>query len=233
MKKLLLIPACAALMAFTMSGETDNGCNGYWMVEKGVTLEYYDYNAKDKLQGSQTSTITELTTVEGVLNATIHSVTKDDKGKLTSEGDFGLTCKDGEITLDMKSMMDPSMTEEFKDMEVKIDQTDLVYPSTLTPGQTLPDGKLTMTVSTGGMTIMTMVVDVVDRKVEASESVTVPAGTFECIKMSQTNKMDMGMMKMTTKSIDWFTLGVGVVRSESYDKDGALESYRVLNKIIE
>lgn len=232
MKKWFLLPSAAMLMAFTISNETSNGCDGYYLVEKGVTLEYKDYNAKDKFLGSQQSTITDLAEVDGVLNATIHSVSKDEKDKVTTEGDFKFTCKDGEINIDMKSMLDQQMTEGFKDMEMSIDQSNLTYPSKFTVGQTLPDGTLTMKVSSSGMVIMTMVMQVVDRKVEAFESVTTPAGTFECVKLSQTNKMDMGMMKTTTKSIDWFTLGLGSVRHESYDKNGALESYHVLSQVI-
>ncbi|MBK6526163.1 MAG: hypothetical protein IPG07_11805 [Crocinitomicaceae bacterium] len=44
--------------------------------------------------------------------------------------------------------------------------------------------------------------------------------------------MDMGMMKTTVKSIDWFSKSIGSVRNESYDKDGALQSYRVLTQVI-
>jgi hypothetical protein len=232
MKKWFLIPASALLMAFTSSTQSNGGCEGYYMIEKGVTLEYKDYNAKDKLQGSQLTTITELSDVAGVLSATVHSISKDDKDKVTTEGDFNFTCKDGEITIDMKSMMDQQMMEGFEDMEVSIDQSNLVYPATFTEGQSLPDGTLTMKISSSGMVIMTMVIEVVDRKVEKFESVTTPAGTFDCVKLSQTTKMDMGMMKTTTKSIDWFSKSIGSVRNETYDKDGALQSYRILTQVI-
>jgi hypothetical protein len=232
MKKWFLIPASALLMAFTSSTQSTGGCEGYYMVEKGVTLEYKDYNAKDKLEGSQLSTITELADVAGVLNATVHSITKDDKDKVVTEGDFKFTCKDGEITIDMKSMMDQEMMSGFEDMEVTIDQSNLVYPATFTEGQTLPDGSMTMKVSSGGMVMMTMIFNVVERKVEKFESITTPAGTFQCVKLSQVTKSEVMGMKTSTKSIDWFSMGVGSVRHESFDKNGALESYRILTQII-
>ncbi|MBL7899476.1 MAG: hypothetical protein JNJ99_13135 [Crocinitomicaceae bacterium] len=234
MKKLLFLPLALIAMAFTVSNENPNGCEGYWLVEKGITLEYKDYNSKDKLQGSQLSSITELVDVNGVLNVTLHSITKDDKDKVTSEGDYKFTCNNGEITIDMKAAMESQGQgmEEMEGMEVTIDQSNLVYPSKFEVGQTLPDGTMTMKVSSSGMVVMTMVTKITDRKVEAFESVTTPAGTFECVKMSQITHMDMGMMKSSTKSIDWFTLGVGSVRHESYDKNGALEGYRVLTQVI-
>lgn len=232
MKKWFLIPAASLLMAFTSSTQSTGGCEGYYMIEKGVTLEYKDYNAKNKFEGSQLTTITELAEVEGILNATIHSVTKDDKDKVTSEGDYGFTCKDGEITIDMKSMMDQEAMKGFEDMEVTIDQSNLVYPAKFTEGQTLPDGSMTMKISSSGMVIMTMVINVVERKVEKFESVTTPAGTFECVKLSQVTKTEMMGMKTSVKSVDWFTMGIGSVRHESFDKDGVLASYRVLTQII-
>lgn len=231
MKKFFLLPLAASLMAFTLADNGGESCKGYMLIEKGVTLEYKDYDGKDKLVGGRSSTVTALTESAGALSVTIHSISKDAKDKVTDEGDFTFTCQGGEIKIDMKSMMGNQM-EGMEDMEVTIDQTNLIYPSTFTEGQTLPDAKMTMKVSSGGMVIMTMVMDVVERKVEKFETITTPAGSYECVKLSQVNKMDMGMMKMTTKTIDWFSLGVGSVRNESYDDKGALQSYSILTQVI-
>lgn len=232
MKRLAAIFSTVMLMAFTSSSGELGECSSYWMVEKGVTLEYKDYNAKNKLESTQLSTIKEITEAGGILTAVMNSTLKDDKDKIISENDYTFTCQDGEIKIDMRTMMDQKTLEGYEDMEVSIDQTNLVYPATFTDGQTLPDGKLTMKVSSGGVTIMTMVVEVTERKVETFETVTTPAGTFECVKISQVNNMNMGVMKMTTKSAVWFTKGIGLVKEESYDKNGVLESYRLLNQII-
>lgn len=232
MKKIFLFPVILALMAFTLADEGSNMCQGYMLMEKGVTLEFKDYNAKDKLQGSQLTTVTDYSENAGVLNVMMHSIMKDDKDKLVHETDFGFTCQNGEIKIDMQTMMDEKMMEGFKDMEMTIDQTDLVYPSNFTEGQTLPDGTMTIKISSGGMQIMTIMTTVVDRKVEKFETIETPAGSFPCVKLTQTTKMDMGMMKTEVKSTDWFSMGVGSVRNESYDKDGALQSYRILTQII-
>lgn len=233
MKHFLFLPLAFAMTAFTLNSDQPNACDGYWLMKQGVTLEYQDFNAKEKFQGGQEMKITSMTETEGGLDATIHSVIKDDKNKVTSEGDYAFTCKNGEITIDMRSMMSNEMMDAYKDMEVSIDQSNLTYPTTLTEGKTLPDGTMTMKVSSSGISIMTMTVLITERKVEKFESITTPAGTFECVRMSQVTKMDMGMMKTTTKSVDWFTLGLGSVRNESYDKNGDLQGYRILSKISE
>lgn len=230
MKKILLLPLALLSMAF--APKPDTGCEGYYLVKTGVTLEYEDYNAKDKLQSSHSATVTKLEEVEGVLNATMHGIFKDDKGKVTNEGDYNFTCKNGEITIDMRAFMSQQM-EAYEDMEMTIDQTNLVYPSTFQEGQTLPDGSLTMKVTSNGMVIMNMTMTITERKIEKFESITTPAGTYECVKMSQVNNMNMGFMSTKTKSIDWISLGIGSVRSESYDKNNVLQSYTILTKVTQ
>lgn len=81
------------------------------------------------------------------------------------------------------------------------------------------------------MTVMTMNFKITDRKVEAIEDMTTPAGTFTCFKMSQTTNMKMSFIDKTFKSVDWIAENVGSVRSESYSDAGALQSYRVLKSI--
>lgn len=233
MKKIFLIAFASLFFGASLISQTADACDGYWLVKQGVTLEYEDYNAKGKLQGGQSMKITSMEDVAGVLNAKIHSIIKDDKGEVTSEGDYGFTCSNGEIKVDMRSMMSQEQMDAYKDMEVSIDQSNLVYPSSFTEGQTLPDGKMTMKVSSSGMVIMTMEIFITDRKVEKFESITTPAGTFECVKLTQTSQMNMGFMKTTTTSVDWFAKSIGSIRNESYDKKGELMSYRILTKISE
>jgi hypothetical protein len=129
--------------------------------------------------------------------------------------------------MDMKNFIDEEMLKGFEGMEVTMDATDLAYPGDLSPGQTLPDGNITVKVGNEGMTMMTMVVKIYDRKVEAIEDMTTPAGTFSCYKMTQTVETKT-MFKVVAKSTDWVAKKIGTVRSESYDKDGKLMSYMVM-----
>ena len=223
--------AVPLVMAFSAADSSNSLCEGFMPVQKGITIEYKDYNAKDKLTGSQITTVKDLSEADGILTVTLHAIIKDEKDKLVSEDDFIFTCQNGEIKIDMQAMMNNQMANGMEDMEVTISQTNLIYPATLSEGQSLPDGQMTMTVSSSGMQIMQMIIDVVNRKVEKQETITTEAGSFPCYKLTQTTKSDMGMMKMETTSADWMSMGVGVVRSEQYNKNGELESYRLLTKI--
>jgi len=232
MKKWFLFPLIALTITIVPTSKAQNGCEGYMLVEKGVTLEYTDYDAKNVVTGSRSSTITDLTTNGTILTVTIHSISKDKKGKVSSESDVLFTCENGVIKIDMKSMMDQKMMDGMEGMEMTIDQTNIEFPATFTEGQNLPDGSMNMTVSSGGMQIMKLTAKMTERKVEVSENITTPAGTFNCFKLSQVMTTEMMGRATRTKSVDWFSMGIGSVRSEHFDESGALVSYSVLTNIV-
>ena len=230
MKHLFVLVLAMTLSAYAGAADVTT-CQGYMLMEKGVTLEYKDYDNKEKLEGIQEQTVTEILESGGVITVKIHSVFKDAKGKTEHEGDMTFTCKDGEIKVDMSSMMDPKMSESLKDMELKIEQTNLVFPSAFTEGQTLPDGQMTMTASSGGYQVMKIVTSIVERKVEKFESLTTEAGTFECVKLSEVVKTEMTLGKSQSKIITWITMGLGPVRTETYNEKGELQGVHVLSKV--
>ena len=119
--------------------------------------------------------------------------------------------------------------EGFKDMEVEMSGTALEFPAKLIPGQTLPDGSINIKAMTGGITLMNMSMNITNRKVEAAEVVTTPAGTFECVKMSQESELK-SIIKKKFKTVSWYAIGVGMVKSENLDEKGNVESSTVLTK---
>lgn len=78
---------------------------------------------------------------------------------------------------------------------------------------------------------MNMTMEMVDRKVEGKESLTTSAGTFDCYVISYTTEMKMGLNTMF-KNKEWIAEGVGMVKSENYNKNGKLMGYSELTKIM-
>jgi hypothetical protein len=66
---------------------------------------------------------------------------------------------------------------------------------------------------------------ITNRKVEAKESVTVPAGTFDCFKISYNSEIKIGFVKKNYRYITWYAPEVGAVKSEFYSAKGKLEGY--------
>jgi hypothetical protein len=83
--------------------------------------------------------------------------------------------------------------------------------------------------SINGLQIMKLVLDISDRQVISSEEVSVPAGTFDCIKLKQTTTIS-GIGNRSYTGTTWLAPGIGTVRSENYDKKGELDSYTELTK---
>jgi hypothetical protein len=110
-------------------------------------------------------------------------------------------------------------------MEITMDATDLDYPANLQRRPGTYDGNVVSKL-TPGMSMLNMVIKIYDRKVVAQEDVTTPAGTFKCYKMTSTIETKT-MFSMVAKSTEWIALKVGIVRSETYDKNGKLMGYMV------
>jgi hypothetical protein len=229
MKTLLKI-ASSLLMCISFFPMFAQECQPYYLVDKGAVREMASYDKKDKLTGTTIQTVKDITVAGNKTEWTIGTVSKDEKGKELSSGDLHMSCEEGIFKMDMKNFIDEETLKSFEGMEITMDAKDLDYPAVLAPGQTLPDGNITIKVTSQGMAIMTMVVKIYDRKVEAIEDMTTPAGTFSCYKMTSTIETKT-MFTVIAKNTDWIAAKVGSVRSESHDKDGKLMSYMVLTSM--
>ena len=228
--KTLLSITVSLFLSISFSQLFSQECQPYYLADEGAVREMASYDKKDKLTGTTVQTVKEIRVSGDKTEWTIGTVSKDDKGKEISSGDLHMSCEEGIFKMDMKNFVDEETLKSFEGMEITMDATDLDYPAVLTPGQVLKDGDITIKVSNQGMPVMTMVVRIYDRKVEAVEDITTPAGTFSCYKMTSTIETKT-MFTIVAKSTDWIAAKVGSVRSESYDKAGKLTGYMVLTSL--
>ncbi|MBL4560545.1 MAG: hypothetical protein JKX79_06125 [Labilibaculum sp.] len=77
-----------------------------------------------------------------------------------------------------------------------------------------------------------MTTNIVNRKVEAHENITTPAGTFKCCKISEDVKSKMGFVNVQLHNVTWIVKDIGTIRRESYNKKGKLSSTSELIKIV-
>ncbi|MBI1226264.1 MAG: hypothetical protein GC192_13605 [Bacteroidetes bacterium] len=228
MKNLFLSSLLLLVASFGLRAQ--NVCeSGYPAFRQGISFELTNYDKKGKVSSIQHQKINSVEADGDGFKANVSLEVTNEKGKNLSEGNYGIECKDGGLYMDMSGMFDPRSMAGFKDMEMEMAGSALEFPAKLIPGQTLPDGNITMKASSGGMTLMTMTLEVTNRKVEAAEVVTTPAGTFECVKISQETEMK-AIIKRKFKTVSWFAIGVGMVKSENLDEKGNVESSTVLTK---
>lgn len=110
---------------------------------------------------------------------------------------------------------------------VEIEGNSLEVPINGTAGQSLPDANMTIA-SDMGFVKLKMTTNIINRKVDDIEDLTVPAGTFNCMKISGDVSGKILGMNMSGKSVQWYSSGIGMVKSETYDKKGEISGSMVL-----
>ncbi len=206
-------------------------CGEMFPQEEGTVLTYLNYDKKDKVTGSTENSLKEKSEIPGGMAVVMSSVHRDDKGKVIMENEVNLECREGVIYLDAANYLDPGAMSAYQTMDVKVKADNLEIPLGASAGTALNDGGVTATVSSSGIKIMTIRVDLSNRKIEAREKIETPAGEFECIKYSYDMQTQAGFVKASFSGIDWYSPKYGTIRSETYNSKGKLAASMVLESI--
>ena len=196
----------------------------YGVLKEGTRLEYTSYNKKGEADLTIKQLCRKVETRNDTIIAMMDAQGLNDKGAETFARSYALKCLAGVFYMSMQSLM-PAQAGGATNpgMEMQIEGGELDYPSTMQPGQTLPDAEMLIRFSTGGMQLMKTRYKVTNRKVESAEKLTTKAGTFDCLKLSYDLEMNL-LGKKTYHAALWMAKNVGMVKTENYDKKGGVES---------
>ena len=228
MKKSIFI-LLAAFFMLGISNLFSQECVFYSPVEKGTVLKHSNYDKKDKLTGTTTQTVIDNYVEEGTQVIKLRNEYQGVDMDSVFMTELELKCKDGKYYVDMESYIGESTLTPYSDMETTFEVENMTIPAELKVGEVLDNGKITVTISNNGMKILTISVNISNRKVEAKEDITTRAGTFECYKISYDISTKM-LITIKASTVEWYAKNVGVVRSESYNKKGKLTGYTVLTE---
>ncbi len=211
-------------------------CGYYIPLKKGSGIEMQSFNPGGKLSGSYKQMIQDVTAEGDFTVAHIFVENFDAKGNSVGKSNYNIKCNGTSVVIDAKSLLDPQTLSAYKDMEITIEAVDIEIPSSLKVGDVLKDSQVNLKASNQGMEVAGVTMKLTNRTIAAQESVTVPAGTYTCFKMTYDITMEMKTMgfpmTMKMKSIDFYSENVGSVRSEQYDAKGKMLGYNVLSKIF-
>lgn len=210
------------IFLFTISTWAQSSCGSYYPLERGTTSEITTYSKKGKIAAITTNTVINFTGAK----ATIESILKDKTNKVLTQTNFEVQCTADGVEIDIKSMLSPQLFDQFNGMETDIKGTNVKLPNTLTVGQTLPDAMMQMNINMSGI-VMNMEVEMKNRKVVGTETITTPAGTFDCFVIEYTSLTKMGMSR-TGKAKQWIAKNVGMVKQEDYNRNGKVTSNSLL-----
>jgi hypothetical protein len=220
--KTIIFSALTAFF-FITDGLGQSDCSTYYPMTEGATFQYTNYNKKGKTEGIADYKVTEVSNMGGSTEATMSIALRDEKGKEIYNTSYSFSCADNKVSIDYESLFPENMIQQMDDMEMEITGTDIEIPNNLTVGETLPDANVTMTMSVAGMKMKT-VVNILNRKVEKKETVTTSAGSFDCYVIYSDNQTQAMGMNKTFPSRLWLAEGVGMVKQETFKKDGDIMS---------
>lgn len=203
--------------SFLIHGAFAQTCDVYYPYTSGTSIKVNNYDDKGKLTGYAVTSILDQTFADNILNLKVAGQTFSAKGKEEFKGNFDVRCENDVLYLDMKSLISPEQMKQFQNMEIQITQSYLEFPSKLNAGDVLKDGQLTMDVSSSGIPMMKMTMQIKNRVVEGFENLSTPAGSFECAKIKYDMETKM-IVPINIQAVTWYAKNAGAVKTESYHK---------------
>lgn len=198
-------------------------CNPYFDYAEGVTFETVSYDSKGKVEMRFIRTIKSMKQTDTGWTGIMHALIYDGKGKESLNKDIKIECVNGTMSEDMSRYLPAEVASSDK---ITITSKNLEYPANLTTSSVLPEASLKIETP-----ILDMLIEIKNRKVIGKSTVTTKSGTYECIKVQCTIRVKALLTNKETTEIEYIAKDLGVVKSESLDKKGKVESYSELVKV--
>lgn len=226
-----IIAPLILVINFTFTLIAQNDCNNLLQFKKGFKSQMTSYDKKDQVQSVVNSEILEIKSSGSDMIAVCNIKMENNKGKKEMESmKTEFRCSNGVFYMNFRDLIgDNQALKQMEGMEVKVEGGEMGFPTNLSIGQMLDDSDMTMQMIMNGTPLMKMTLNMKERKVEAKETVTTPAGTFECYKISYTVGMSSGFGG-NSKGAMWVSKGM-TIKTESYDKKGAKSGYTLMTKM--
>lgn len=205
-------------------------CEFYFPTTQGAMIEHRHFDGRERLNSVTRTTVLESMSTESGYLVKVNSELFDNKDQLLSSNSLEVKCEGGSFLLDMSGYFQDLNLDSFENMEVRVDSDNLALPSNLKQGSFLPPARSRISVVNAGVPVMNMVVNVYNRKVEAIEEVTTPAGTFSCYKVSYDLETIM-LFQVKSRGIEWYAKDIGLVKSETYNRSGKLTGRTILSAL--
>lgn len=188
-------------------------------------VEVTIYDAKGKPGGVQTWNITDVKKVGTGFQSTVNMTMKDDKGKQVSNSTGVYKCVNGLLQADIRMSMPQEQMQAYKS-SVNLEPVYIEYPGVLSTGQTLKEADFKMDVEMGNGLPATINFKQSNRKVEGQEKITTPAGTWDSYLITYDGFFRAQMsgigIPFNMKVKEWFIPNFGIIKSETYNKNGKL-----------
>lgn len=223
MKKLIIL-TCVLLVGIVLPAQEI-----FFPTKEGAVLTYKTFDKKDKETNVVRYTIKDLKVSGSDMVITYQYESVDPKGKVLYVNEITIHQKGDKLYFDMSNFVNKAMFQQNAEIspEIEIVGNNMEIPSHPKPGNVLPDASVEISMNMGFVNLK-VTANVTNRKVEAIESIAVKAGTYNAYKFSSEVSSSAMGIKVKSRNIEWYVKGVGMVKSEQYDKKDKLQSYTEL-----
>lgn len=194
-------------------------CSSYYYLQNDKIIEMTISNKNGKESGKMIYNISDSKKNGSAVSATINSEFIDAKGKSITKGTNNVKCENGVMQMDMKVFIPAAQQEQMKTGTATASNVYLEYPAVINAGDQLKDGLLNMDYESSGGLKSSIEISITERRVEGKESVTTPAGTWECYRITSKNRITSRIagigIPIKMDVTEWFAPGFGVVKTES------------------
>ncbi|HEU4862064.1 MAG TPA: hypothetical protein VFT15_19605 [Chitinophagaceae bacterium] len=194
-------------------------CANYYYLQNNKTIEMTISNKNGKESGKMTYVVSDSKKSGSSVTATINSEFVDAKGKTISKATNNVKCENGVMQMNMKTFIPAAQMEQMKSGTANATDVYLEYPANMNVGEQLKDGQFNMDYESASGLKSSIEISITQRKVEGKESVTTPAGTWECYKITSQNQIVSKIagigIPIRMSVTEWYAPGFGVVKTES------------------
>jgi hypothetical protein len=215
MKKIWFI---TYLLSITVVLSAQN-CENFYYLQANKTVEMTIYGKNDKITGVQTYKVSDVKKNGNSIDATINSEMVNDKGKSLAKSVIKASCAGGILKMDMTMFVPSAQQQQLKNIDASSNAVYLEYPASMKAGDALPDGFFSMDMKQESGLVMTLAVEITNRKAEGKENINTSAGNWECFKITSNQKITTKIsgigFPIKLEVTEWFAPGFGVVKTES------------------
>jgi len=159
-------------------------CTHYMYMQKNKTIEMTAFNDKGDATNKSVTKVSDVNTANGITTANVVVEAYDKNGKLMNSSNVTYKCDGGVMMMDM-SFNSPQQSQQNTKIDFKItNKTYMEYPAGMQVGDHLKDATTQMeSTMNNGMNSVTTI-KITDRTVVGKETVTTPAGSWDCFKIT-------------------------------------------------
>ncbi len=223
-----------ALLLTQVSKLHAQDCKNFYYMANNAEVQMTEYDKNGTKSGLQTWKISNVSKDGDGFRSTINSTLTNDKGQEISKATGVYRCNGGKMMADIRMSLPQDQMQQVKAGEAKLSEAYLEFPSSLSEGMKLADAFFDMDLNTSGIP-STVRIELKNRQVAGKEKITSDAGSWDAYKITYDASVKIKMagigIPIVMKITEWFVPDFGVVKSETFSRQGKKMGSSLLTKL--